>query len=365
MLRKAIGKKIKELLDEQREKFVRGMMERGIQKATADQLFHFVEPFARYGFNKAHSTCYATVGFQTAYLKAHYPSEFMAALLNAEQRNIDRISFIIDECKIMDIKVLAPDINESDQRFTVSTAPRKGSGKAIRFGLAAVKNVGEHIVEEIIKERDTHGRFQRIENILERVRDKDLNKKSLESLIKCGAFDNLEERNKLLSNIDTLLKYSKNQKNMKNSSQISLFADQPTFASSLRLEQAEPAPKKQALGWEKELLGFYLSSHPLEEYREQLASFTKVKNLKSKDVGKMLSIGGIISGIQKIVTKAGQPMLFIGIEDLTAKIEGLVFPSLLEKNPDIFQDGATIRVKGRISDKDGVLKILCEEVKEL
>ena len=358
VLRKAIGKKIKELLDEQREKFVRGMMERGIQKATAEQLFHFVEPFARYGFNKAHSTCYATVGFQTAYLKAHYPSEFMAAILNAEQRNIDRISSLMEECKTMGIKVLAPDINESDQRFTVSPA-------GIRFGLAAVKNVGEHIVEEIIKERDMHGQFQSIENILERVRDKDLNKKSLESLIKCGAFDNLEERNRLLANIDTLLKYSKNQKAIKNSSQISLFADQPTFASSLRLEQAEPAPKKQALAWEKELLGFYISSHPLEEHRAELASFTKVKNLKSKDVGKMLSIGGIISGIKKIVTKAGQPMLFIGIEDLTAKIEGLVFPSLLKKNPDIFQDGTVIRVKGRLSDKDGEFKILCEEVKEL
>ena len=358
VLRKAIGKKIKELLDEQREKFVRGMMERGIQKATAEQLFHFVEPFARYGFNKAHSTCYATVGFQTAYLKAHYPSEFMAAILNAEQRNIDRISSLMEECKTMGIKVLAPDINESDQRFTVSPA-------GIRFGLAAVKNVGEHIVEEIIKERDMHGQFQSIENILERVRDKDLNKKSLESLIKCGAFDNLEERNRLLANIDTLLKYSKNQKAIKNSSQISLFADQPTFASSLRLEQAEPAPKKQALAWEKELLGFYISSHPLEEHRAELASFTKVKNLKSKDVGKMLSIGGIISGIKKIVTKAGQPMLFIGIEDLTAKIEGLVFPSLLKKNPDIFQDGTVIRVKGRLSDKDGEFKILCEEIKEL
>jgi DNA polymerase-3 subunit alpha len=171
----------------------------------------------------------------------------MAALLNAEQRNIDRISFLMDECKKMDIKVLPPDINESDQRFTVSPA-------GIRFGLAAVKNVGEHIVEELIKERVAHGQFNTIENLLERVRDKDLNKKSLESLIKCGAFDNIEERNLLLSNIDTLLKYSQSQKTMKNSAQISLFADQPMFASSLRLAQAEPVPTKQALAWEKDPL---------------------------------------------------------------------------------------------------------------
>jgi len=358
VLRKAIGKKIKELLDEQREKFVQGMMGKGILKATAEQLFHFVEPFARYGFNKAHSTCYATVGFQTAYLKAHYPPEFMAALLNAEQRNIERISFLMDECKKMKLKVLPPDINESDQRFTVSPL-------GIRFGLAAVKNVGEHIVEEVIKERDQHGAFLNIENLLERVQDKDLNKKSLESLIKCGAFDSIEDRSKLLFNIDTLLKYSKDQKSLKNSAQISLFADHPTFASSLRLLDAEPIPAKQALAWEKELLGFYVSSHPLEEHRDKIKPFVKIKNLKAKDVGNMISIGGVVLGIQKIVTKAGQPMLFIGIEDLTAKIEGLVFPSLLEKNPDIFTEGATLQIKGRLSDKDGELKILCEEVKKL
>ncbi len=359
VLRKAIGKKIKELLDEQREKFVRGMMKNGIVKATAEQLFHFVEPFARYGFNKAHSTCYATVGFQTAYLKAHYPSEFMASILNAEQRNIDRISFLIDECREMNIKVLPPDINESDKGFTVSN-------QNIRFGLAAVKNVGEHIVSEIIQERERHGHFQSIENLLERVNDKDLNKKSLESLIKCGALDKFEERNKLLENIDSILKYSRNQKSLKNSKQISLFADQPAFASTLYLSDKEPAEQKKALAWEKELLGFYLSSHPLMEYREKLSPFQKIKNLKiTKDERKILSIAGMISSIKKITTKSGQPMLFIGIEDLTSKIEGLVFPSILEKNPDIFIEGAAVKIKGRLSDKDGTLKILCEEVKEL
>ncbi len=365
VLRKAIGKKIKELLDEQREKFVEGMMANGIQKATAEQLFRFVEPFARYGFNKAHSTCYATVGFQTAYLKAHYPAEFMAALLNAEQRNIDRISFLIDECKEMEIKVLPPDINESDQRFTVSQAPRQGSGQAIRFGLAAVKNVGEHIVGEVIKERELGGPFTSTENLLERVQDKDLNKKSLESLIKCGAFDNIEERNRLLSNIDALLKYSRDQKSIRNSSQISLFADQPMFRNSLRLASAEAISKKQALAWEKELLGFYLSSHPLEEYKDKIKLFPKIKNLAGRDTGRMLSIAGVISNIQKVITKNGHPMLFIGIEDLTSKIEGLVFPSVLEKNPEIFTEGAAVKIKGRLSDKDGTLKILCEEVKEL
>jgi len=358
VLRKAIGKKIKELLEEQREKFIKGMMKNDIDQRIAERLFTFVEPFARYGFNKAHSTCYATIGFHTAYLKAHYPKEFMAALLNAEQKNIERISFLIGEARGMGIKVLPPDINESDKGFGVSEA-------GIRFGMAAVKNVGEHIVEEIIKERDKHGEFQSIENLLERIHDRDLNKKSLESLIKCGALDKLEERSKLLQNIESILKYAKNQKAIKDSGQTSLFADQPMFASSLTLQGMEPATKQQALAWEKELLGFYISSHPLEEFKDKLTGFPKIKTITSRDSGKTMKIAGILSGIKKIVTKSGQPMLFVGIEDLSSKIEGIVFPSILEKYPEMFIEGKILQIKGRISTKDGEPKVLCEEVKEL
>ena len=368
VLRKAIGKKIKELLDEQKDKFVRGAMANGIQRATAEQLFHFVEPFARYGFNRSHSVSYATVGFQTAYLKAHYPAEFMASLLNAEQRNIERISSLMDECKVMDIPVLPPDINESEQDFTVVNSPSSsgfGGARGIRFGLAAVKNVGGHIVEEIIKERKLHGPYETIENLLERIQDKDLNKKSLESLIKCGAFDKLKERNRLLENIETLLSYARNQKRIKKSGQASLFQDIPLFATSLKLPDVIPASLHQALLWEKQLLGFYVSSHPLEEHRQKLKMFPQIRNLALRDKGKMLNVAGIISGIKKIITKSGQPMLFIGIEDLTSKIEGLVFPSVLQKNQEIFTEGTAVQVKGRLSDKDGTLKMLCEEVKEL
>ncbi|MBI1888487.1 MAG: DNA polymerase III subunit alpha [Candidatus Spechtbacteria bacterium] len=378
VLRKAIGKKIKELLEEQREKFIRGMVHNGIAEQTAGRLFQFVEPFARYGFNKAHSTCYATVGFQTAYLKAHYPSEFMAALLNAEQKDIDRISFLIDECKDMGIKVLPPEINESEADFSVvaqspsagrsdseKSSDSKSTGQGIRFGLAAIKNVGDHIVEEIITERREHGTFHSIENLLERVHDKDLNKKSLESLVKCGAFDTLGERNLLLQNIEMLLKYARAQKNMRVSPQASLFQDQPLFQNSLRFAHAVPALKKQTLLWEKELLGFYLSSHPLEEYGEKLRALPKIKNLAMRDAGRTLNLAGVISSVKKIVTKNGHQMLFIGIEDLTSKIEGLVFPSLLEKNSKIFEVGRAVQIKGRLSSKDGSLKILCDEVKEL
>lgn len=358
VLRKAIGKKIKELLEKQREKFIKGMIRNGIEQRIAERLFTFVEPFARYGFNKAHSTCYATIGFHTAYLKAHYPQEFMAALLNAEQRNIERISFLIDEAKGMGINVLPPDINESDKTFAVSD-------KGIRFGMAAIKNVGNHIVEEIIKEKKAHGAFSSIENLLERVNDRDLNKKSLESLIKSGAFDAFEERNKLLENIETILRYGQNLKSRKLSFQGGLFDDEPTFKNTLNLNDAMPATKRQALAWEKELLGFYVSSHPMEEFQDKLSGFPKIKSITSRSSGKTVKIAGIISGIKKIITKSGHPMLFVEIEDMSSKIEGLVFPSTLEKHPEIFNEGKALELSGRISTRDGEVKLLCEEVKEL
>ena len=364
VLRKAIGKKIKELLQEQREKFIHGMINNGIEQRIAERLFTFVEPFARYGFNKAHSTCYATIGFQTAYLKSHYPQEFMAALLNAEQKSIERISFLIDEAKDMGIDVLPPDINESDKGFAVSRSTNSGQA-AIRFGMAAIKNVGEHIVEEIVRERNEHGAFNSIENLIERVHDRDLNKKSLESLIKSGAFDKFEERNKLLGNMDTILRYGQNLKSIKSSGQGGLFDDEPTFKNTLTLVDAPPVTKQQALAWEKELLGFYISSHPLEEFKDKLSAYPRIKSISSRDSGKTMKIAGILSSIKKIVTKNGQPMLFIGIEDLSSKIEGLVFPSILEKHPEMFIEGKILTIKGRISTKDGELKLLCEEVKEL
>jgi len=211
-----------------------------------------------------------------------------------------------------------------------------------------------------------HGKFNTIENLLERVQDRDLNKKSLESLIKCGAFDDLaEDRNKLLYNVESFLKYARDQKSIKDSGQTSLFGDLPMFASKLTLADAAPASNQETLAWEKELLGFYLSSHPLEEYKDKLTAFPKIKNISSKDVGKMINLAGIITSIKKIVTKSGQPMLFISIEDLSSKIEGIVFPSTLEKHPDLFNEGSILKIKGRVSDKDGELKVLCEEVKEL
>jgi len=228
---KAVSKKIKELLDEQKKKLINGMIANNISGETAEKIWLFIEPFARYGFNKSHATCYAMIGYQTAYLKAHYPTEFMAAIMNSESDDIERIAFLIDECRKMNIEVLAPDINESLANFTFI------KDGVIRFGLAAIKNVGSNIVDAIVAERKANGPFQSITDFIERVQNRDLNKKSLESLIKCGAMDNLGERGQLLYNLEQLLQFAREIQKPKSNGQKSLFdfAASKSITSKIRL----------------------------------------------------------------------------------------------------------------------------------
>lgn len=364
-LRKAIGKKIKSLLDEQREKLVSGMMKNGIDQQTALAIWELFPPFARYGFNRSHAACYALVAYQTGYLKAHYPTEFMTSLLATEASDVERISFLVDEARTMNIQILPPDVNESFSSFTV-VEPGK-----IRFGLAAVKNVGTNIVDAIIAARKSGGSFRSIADFAERVQHKDLNKKSMEALVKCGALDALGERKQLLENLDLLLEYNRESQKAARGGQESLFAAAPHIhIASLRLRAAEPAAKRERLQWEKELLGLYITEHPLEEYVGKLKSkralpiqtlAVNFRGLRNRTV----SIGGLISSIKKILTKTGEPMLFVRMEDLTAKTEVLVFPKILARNPNVWQQEKIVMIKGRVSDKDGEPKIICEEAAEI
>lgn len=268
VLRKAMGKKIIKLLAEQKEKFIEGCVRNGISSQLADTIFSFIEPFAGYGFNRSHAACYAMIGYQTAYLKANWPTEFMAALLTADQQDTDRIAIEIEECKKMGMEVLPPDINESFGTFTVVTSGT-ATGKqiaetekvnTIRFGLRAIKNVGENIVDVLIKERKANGPYVDLSDLLERVTDKDLNKKSLESLVKSGATDNWGERGMFLHNMDNILSYSKEINKNLNSGQTSLFASSPTMElkHKVRLDNAVPVGQQEKLRWEKELLGLYI-----------------------------------------------------------------------------------------------------------
>ncbi|PIS38932.1 MAG: DNA polymerase III subunit alpha [Candidatus Nealsonbacteria bacterium CG08_land_8_20_14_0_20_43_11] len=364
VLRKAVGKKIKSLLVSQQEKMISGMIKNGIPKKTATEIWEWILPFASYGFNKSHSTAYALIAYQTAWLKAHYPVEFMAALLTSERVDVERIGFLIDECKKMNIGVLPPDINESFINFSVIPKENK-----IRFGLLAIKNVGEHIVETIVEERKTNGPYSSIENFLERVASKDLNKKSLESLIKAGAFDKLEERNRLLQNIEKLLEWTRKRQKENNNHQRGLF-DGAGFAKSvncgLGLAPTPLASKKDKLDWEKELLGLYVSSHPLEGFRAILAKKTVPLARISNDLtGKIISIGGVISSMKKIITKNGRPMLFVKLEDQTSKIEVVAFPGVIERNPAAFQENKVVLIKGRVDMRDGIPKMICDEIEEI
>jgi DNA polymerase-3 subunit alpha len=369
-LRKAIGKKIKKLLDEQKEKLIQGMIKNGINEKTAEKIWELFPPFARYGFNRSHAACYATISFQTAYLKAHYPIEFMTSLLNISGTEVERINFFIGEAKKMGIKVLPPDINLSFQNFTVDTTD--GIEKAsIRFGLLAVKNLGANIVDVIINERLRSGPYTDLGNFLSRIHHRDLNKKSLEALIKCGAFDSLGvERGQAIDNIEELLKWNQMVKKSALLKQDNLFGNS-SFFGSLRLKPGKAADKAVMLAWERELLGLYLTDHPFNNYLEkakvyQAKPIREITRLpKRKNFQPRLRLAGIISGVQKIITKNGQPMLFVTLEDLEDKMEILVFSETLAKHPLIWQDNKAIVVSGRLSWRGEEPKLICDGVKEL
>lgn len=362
VLRKAIGKKIKELLMAQKQKFIEGAKKNNIDERIAQKIWHWFEPFAQYSFNKSHAACYALIAYQTAYLKAHYPTEFMASVLTSEKADVERIGFLIGECKKMGLEVLAPDINESLANFTV-VPPKK-----IRFGLLAVKNVGHNVVQAIVEERKAKGPYSTIFDFVSRVNSKDLNKKSMESLIKAGAFDRLAERNELLGDLERLLEIAREGQKNKNNGQKGLFDNSNNpGAGSFKLTPQKPATKAEKLAWEKELLGLFVSSHPLEDYRETLVknSFGIEKARNRGQIKSIIKIGGLISSIKKIITKTGRPMLFVGLEDLKDKIEVVVFPRIMERYSPLLQENKVVFVSGRVDSRDNVPKLICDKVEEI
>lgn len=362
VLRKAIGKKIKKLLMSQKEKFIKGMKNNNISESISQQIWYWIEPFASYSFNRSHAAAYATIAYQTAYLKTHFPAEFMSSLLTSERNDIERIAVLIEECKKMGLTVLPPDINESFTFFSV--VPKKGQ---IRFGLSAIKNVGSNIVEVIVNERKTNGPYKSMEDFVSRINSRDLNKKSLESMIKAGVFDKMAERNQLLSNMEKLLEYAKENQKTKTNGQAGLF-DGTGFKSSLRLAVSTPATEKERLSWEKELLGLFVSSHPLNGFQKIFEKkVTSIEKISSSGFRRnaRIKIGGIISNIKKIITRTGKPMLFVNVEDLSSRMEVIVFPSIIARNPSVFQENKIVMVSGRLDSKDGIQKIICEEIEEI
>ena len=362
VLRKAIGKKIKDLLDAQEAKFVEGAVKNGASKKVAEELWQWVLPFASYGFNKSHSAAYATIAYQTAYLKAHYPVEFMAAVLTSEKADVERIAFLIDECKKMNVEVLPPNVNESLKNFTVVEGRPQ-----IRFGLLAIKNVGVNIVDAIAEERKNAGPYKSIGDFIHRVKSKDLNKKSMEALIKAGAFDQFAERNQLLQNLEKMLEIARENNKNQNTNQMGLFANTNVGIShDIKLEPATPASNFIKLGWEKELLGLYVSSHPLHDFKKLFEKrATPISKIDASFVNKKIVLGGLISSVKKIITKNGKPMLFLKFEDLTGHTEIVVFPNLLERNPTALEENKIVFVAGRVDDRGGEIKIVADDIQEI
>ena len=359
VLRKAIGKKIRKLLMDQREKFIEGMIKNGISDSVANKIWNWIEPFARYSFNRSHAAAYALIAYQTAYLKANFQVEFMASLLTSEKSDVERIGFLISECKKMGIEVLPPDINESLANFTVV-----GKDK-IRFGLTAIKNVGLNIVETIVNERKNNGPYQSIFDFINRLNSKDLNKKSLESLIKAGVFDKFAERKQLLENLEKLLEAARENQKIKLNGQKGLF-DGMTRNVSFQFSSTSPASEKEKLTWEKELLGLFVTSHPMESFKNIIEKRAlSINKAKSSFINRNVKICGLISSIKKIITKNGKPMLFVGLEDLNDKIEVIVFPNTIEKNPAAFQENKVVFISGRLDNRDGVPKLICENIEEI
>ncbi|MCH7529926.1 DNA polymerase III subunit alpha [Patescibacteria group bacterium] len=365
--RKAVGKKIPEEMAKQHEIFVTGCMKHSnMKKKEAEGLWKLFEPFQGYGFNKAHAASYGKVAYQTAYMKANFPALYMAAVLTADSGDIEKVSETIRECTRIGIVVLPPDINESYGDFAVIKDEKENK---IRFGLHSIKNFGDGIADAIIQERKTNGRYASLADFLGRIIDKNLNKKSLESLIQCGALDEFEERGTMVKHIGQLLEYNRESTKLLQSSHESLFAELPEepTGKTLLLEKANPISQEQKLLWEKELLGLYVSGHPLDTYKNKLSpNGRSIEKIKAEfKEGMTVVISGIVEEVKLIRTKNGDAMVFARVADFDGSIEVVVFPKIFSEYHDLFKPQQCISVKGRLSGRNDEKSIIAERVKML
>jgi len=350
LVRKAIGKKKRDIMAAEEPKFITGCKKQGLSESQANHLWALIQPFADYSFNKAHATCYSQVAYWTAYLKAHYPAAFMAALMTSDYDDTDRLSIEIAECKKMGVEVLPPDVNESFHEFAVIPGEAK-----IRFGMDAIKNVGHGAVEEIIRARaELGGKFETIEDFCREVNVRIANRKALESLAKSGALDCFGDRSRIVNNIDNILAFANKVQKESSSGQVDLFGnlvEDNSMALKLNWDDSLPViPTTEQLIWERKLLGLYLSSHPLSEYEAYLTENSLAfADVKPALEGISVNLGGSISEIREITTKNGSKMAFVRLAGLDGDIELVVFPKVYLEDPEIWKRDTVVLAKGKLS----------------
>jgi DNA polymerase III subunit alpha len=368
LLRRAIGKKIAKELKAQRVKFIDGGVEKGYGKKLAVDIFDkVIEPFANYGFNKSHAACYALISYQTAYLKAHYPTEFMAALLTADQDNNDRLVIDIQECEKVGITLMPPDINESFRNF------RAVADKQIRYGFKGIKNLGSDTIGEIINDRDTHGMYKTLGELVSRIPAKSVNKKSFEALAMSGSLDSLAERNSILQSIDVITTFAKEHGQIKSihadqSDIFGMIEEEDAMHHELPLMDVPPASRTQKLQWEKQVFGIFISEHPLHGLRRYLMSrMTLMGNLNGSHYEKEITLGGIVTAVKKITTKKGDEMASVEIEDGTGTMSCVLFPRTWAKykTENYFgNDEYVVFATGRLERRGGDAQLMIQECKK-
>jgi len=363
IFRSAIGKKKQELIAKQEKKFIKGAVAKGLTEETAEKIFKLLDHFGGYGFNKSHSAAYAVISYQTAYLKAYYPVEYMAALLTSIMSNKDKVAQYVNECRKQKIEIMPPDVNESFADFTPVDK------KKIRFGLTAIKNVGEGAVDKIIEVRAQAGLFKSIFDFCAKIDSGTLNKRALESLIKAGAFDSLGRTRKGLLNVyEQALEHGLKKQRDKAAGQFTFFdsADEEVEEPRIIIS-GEELPKDELLAYEKEMLGLYVSDNPLLEISEMLAKKTDfpLSQLPDQRDSSVATVGGMISKTKQINTRKGDLMLFATIEDLEGSVELVIFPTIYQKYQKLLVEDNVISVKGRIDIKDDDCKIIAQEIKEI
>ncbi len=361
ILRKAVGKKIPELLATQRTKFIEGAIEKGHKEKFAIEVFDkVIEPFAGYGFNKAHATCYAMIAYRTAYLKSHYPAEFMAALMTSDRDNTDRLIIEFNEAEAMGLSILPPSINESMANFTVV------DDKTIRFGLAAIKGVGIGTVTDLLEIREKSGPFKDIEDLTKRVPYSLLNKKTLEALAYSGALDVLGDRKALVSSVEDISRHARLMQTTSAQGQTDIFSMLPEDEAAIppfTLVDTPPATNLQKLQWEKEFLGFYVSGHPLQGLRGYLKrKVTLIESLDKRLIGKSVKLAGILTTVKKIFTKNGSQMAYLTLEDPTGRMEITIFPNTYTKVKDLLTPESVVVITGKVEFRRGQYQVLAQSI---